>query len=156
MLFRSEVKHLKDRSGDRRFISIFADVKHQKKSPITDLSDEYVQQVWGEAVWLYKNTKNPFILSENAQKLLEENRKQFRYTSGLEDQLNITLENNFKDQKFIPNAKLAFALFADRDALSRNTKDARDIRYYMGHLGYEVGARKNIDGKTVAGFAKLR
>ena len=152
----NEVKHLKDRSGDRRFISIFADVKHQKKSPITDLSDEYVQQVWGEAVWLYKNTKNPFILSENAQKLLEENRKQFRYTSGLEDQLNITLENNFKDQKFIPNAKLAFALFADRDALSRNTKDARDIRYYMGHLGYEVGARKNIDGKTVDGFAKLR
>lgn len=46
---------------------------HQKKSPITDLTDEYVQQVWGEAVWLYKNTKNPFILSENAQKLLEEN-----------------------------------------------------------------------------------
>ena len=44
----NEVKHLKDRSGDRRFISIFADVKHQKKSPITDLTDEYVQQVWGE------------------------------------------------------------------------------------------------------------
>ena len=152
----NEVKHLKDRSGDRRFISIFADVKHQKKSPITDLTDEYVQQVWGEAVWLYKNTKNPFILSENAQKLLEENRKQFRYTSGLEDQLNITLENDFKDQKFIPNTKLAFALFADRDALSRNSKEARDIRYYMGHLGYEVGARKKVDGKVVAGFAKLQ
>ncbi len=152
----NEVKHLKDRSGDRRFISIFADVKHQKKSPITDLTYEYVQQVWGEAVWLYKNTKNPFILSENAQKLLEENRKQFRYTSGLEDQLNITLENDFKDQKFIPNTKLAFALFADRHALSCNSKEARDIRYYMGHLGYEVGARKLIDGKTVSGFAKLK
>ena len=98
----------------------------------------------------------PFILSENAQKLLEENRKQFRYTSGLEDQLNITLENDFKDQKFIPNTKLAFALFADRDALSRNSKEARDIRYYMGLLGYEVGARKLIDGKTVSGFAKLQ
>ena len=152
----NEVKHLKDRSGDRRFISIFSDVKHQKKSPITDLSDEYVQQVWGEAVWLYKNTKNPFILSENAQKLLEENRKQFRYTSGLEDELNIVLENKFKNSEFIPNTKLAFALFADRDALSRNSKEARDIRYYMGHLGYEVGARKKVDGKVVAGFAKLQ
>jgi predicted P-loop ATPase len=152
----NEIKHLKDRSGDRRFISIFADVKHQKKSPITDLTDEYVQQVWGEAVWLYKNTKNPFLLSENAQKLLEENRKQFRYTSGLEDELNIVLENKFKNSEFIPNTKLAFALFADRDALSRNSKEARDIRYYMGHLGYEVGARKKVDGKVVAGFAKLQ
>ena len=50
----------------------------------------------------------------------------------------------------------AFALFADRDALSRNSKEARDIRYYMGHLGYEVGARKKVDGKVVAGFAKLQ
>ena len=131
-------------------------IKKMIETGITDLTDEYVQQVWGEAVWLYKNTKNPFILSENAQKLLEENRKQFRYTSGLEDELNATLENKFKDKKFITNQELAFSLFADRDALSRNSKEARDIRYYMGHLGYEVGTRKKVDGKVVAGFAKLQ
>lgn len=152
----NEVRHLKDRSGDRRFISIFCDKKHQTKSPITDLSDDYVMQVWGEAVWLYKNIKDPFLLNDHQQELLEENRKQFRYTSGLEDELNTVLENKFKDKKFITNYELAFVLFSDRDALSRNTKDARDIRYYMEHLGYEVGARKKINDKTIAGFKKLR
>lgn len=150
----NEVRHLKDRSGDRRFISIFANGKRQTKSPITDLSDEYVQQVWGEAVHLYKSIKDPFLLSEHQQELLEENRKQFRYTSGLEDELNTVLENKFKDKEFITNYDLAFALFADQDALSRNTKETRDIRYYMEHLGYEVGAKKKIDKKVVRGFRK--
>ena len=148
----NEVRHLKDRSGDRRFISIFANSKRQKKSPITDLSDKYVQQVWGEAVHLYKSINDPFLLSKHQQALLEENRKQFRYTSGLEDELNTVLENKFKDKEFIPNYDLAFELFADQDALSRNSKDARDIRYYMEHLGYEVGARTKINGKIVRGF----
>lgn len=150
----NEVRHLKDRSGDRRFISIFCDKKHQTKSPITDLSDDYVMQVWGEAVWLYKNIKDPFLLNDHQQELLEENRKQFRYTSGLEDELNTVLENKFKDKKFITNYELAFALFSDRDALSRNTKETRDVRYFMEHLNYEVGAKKKIDGKVVRGFRK--
>lgn len=150
----NEVRHLKDRSGDRRFISIFANSKKQKKSPITDLSDEYVMQVWGETVYLFKNIKDPFLLSEDQKELLEENRKQFRYTSGLEDELNTVLENKFKDKKFITNYELAFALFKDRDALSRNSKETRDVRYYMEHLGYEVGAKAKIDKKVVRGFRK--
>lgn len=150
----NEVRHLKDRSGDRRFISIFANGKRQTKSPITDLSDEYVQQVWGEAVHLYKSIKDPFLLSEHQKELLEENRKQFRYTSGLEDELNTVLENKFKDKEFIKNTELSFEIFANEDMLSRNSKEARDIRYYMEHLGYEVGARKKIANKVVAGFRK--
>ena len=101
---------------------------------------------------MYKSIKDPFLLTEYQRELLEENRKQFRYTSGLEDELNTVLENKFKDKEFIPNYDLAFELFADQDALSRNSKDARDIRYYMEHLGYEVGARTKINGKIVRGF----
>ena len=105
-------------------------------------------------MWLYKNTKEPFLLDKHQRELLAENRKQFRYTSGLEDELNTVLENKFAKKEFISNYELAFEIFKDRDALSRNTKDARDVRYFMEHLGYEVGARKKVDGKTVAGFAK--
>lgn len=150
----NEIRHLKDRSGDRRFMSIFCNADKQVKSPVTEMTPEYVKQLWGEAVHLYKTTKDPFLLNDHEQELLEENRKQFRYTSGLEDELNTTLENKFKGKEFITNQELAFSLFADRDALSRNTKDARDVRYYMEHLGYEVGARIKIDGKTTAGFKK--
>lgn len=150
----NEVRHLKDRSGDRRFISIYANKKKQQLNPVTDLQSNYIKQLWGEAVWLYKQAKDPFLLSPGQEKLLEENREQFRYTSGLEDELMDVLDNKFKDKKFIKNTELAFALFADRDALGRNTKETRDIRYYMEHLGYKVGARKRIEGKIVRGFSK--
>ena len=150
----NEVRHLKDRSGDRRFISIYANKKKQQLSPVTDLQPNYIKQLWGEAVWLYKQAKDPFLLSPGQEKLLEENREQFRYTSGLEDELMDVLDNKFKDKKFIKNTELAFALFADRDALGRNTKETKDIRYYMEHLGYKVGARKRIEGKIVRGFSK--
>ena len=150
----NEVRHLKDRSGDRRFISIYANKKKQQLSPVTDLQPNYIKQLWGEAVWLYKQAKDPFLLSSGQEKLLEENREQFRYTSGLEDELMDVLDNKFKDKKFIKNTELAFALFADRDALGRNTKETKDIRYYMEHLGYKVGARKRIEGKIVRGFSK--
>ncbi|MBP2056986.1 putative P-loop ATPase [Lactobacillus colini] len=150
----NEKRHLKDRSGDRRFISIFVNKAKQEKSPVTDLTDEYIQQLWGEAVHLYKNTKDPFLLTKGQEELLKENRNQFRYTSGLEDTLMDVLENKFKGAEFIPNTKLAFEIFADRDALSRNNKETRDIRYYMSHLGYDTGARRWENGKAVRGFKK--
>lgn len=152
----NEVRHLKDRSGDRRFISIYANKKKQQLSPVTDLQPNYIKQLWGEAVWLYKQAKDPFLLSPSQEELLKENREQFRYTSGLEEELMDVLDNNFKAMEFIPNTKLAFALFNDRDALGRNTKESRDIRYYMEHLGYKVGAVKKIDGKAIRGFKKLQ
>lgn len=150
----NEVRHLKDRSGDRRFISIFANKKKQKLNPVTDLHPNYVKQIWGETVWLYKQAKDPFLLSPGQEELLKENREQFHYTSGLEEELMDVLYNKFHSFKFITNAQLAFALFADRSALSRNTKESRDIRYYMEHLGYKVGALKKIGGKAVRGFEK--
>lgn len=150
----NEVRHLKDRSGDRRFLSIYAHTKKQTKNPVSDLTPEVVQQLWGEAVWLYKNAKDPFRFSPKQEALLKANREEFRYTSGLEDNLMDVLENKFKDQDFISNRDLSFALFKDYDALSRNNKQTREIRYYMEHEGYAVGASKLINGKTVRGFKK--
>ncbi|MBW7985175.1 virulence-associated E family protein [Lactobacillus helveticus] len=150
----NEIRHLRDRSGDRRFISIYVDKQKQKLNPVTDLQPNYVKQIWGETVWLYKQAKDPFLLSNGQEELLKENREQFRYTSGLEEELMDILDNKFKDKKFIKNTELAFALFADRDALGRNTKESRDIRYYMEHLGYKVGARRKIDNQLYRGFEK--
>lgn len=150
----NEVRHLKDRSGDRRFISIYVNKKKQKLNPVTDLHPNYVKQIWGEVVWLYKQAKDPFLLSPGQEELLKENREQFRYTSGLEEELMDVLDNKFKNKKFIKNTELAFALFADRDALGRNTKESREIRYYMEHLGYKVGARIKIGNQQYRGFAK--
>lgn len=150
----NEVRHLKDRSGDRRFISIYAHPEKQTKNPVSELTPEVVQQLWGEAVWLYKNAKDPFRFSPKQEALLKANREEFRYTSGLEDNLMDVLENKFKDQDFISNRDLSFALFKDYDALSKNSKQTRDIRYYMEHLGFNTSGRKKIDGKVIRGFQK--
>lgn len=150
----NEIRHLKDKSGDRRFISLYASNERQKLSPVTDLHPEYIKQLWGEAVWLYKNAKDPFKLTKRQEDLLEANRDQFRYTTGLEDTLMDALENNFKDKDFITNAELALAVLGDQDALGRNNKEARDIRYYMEHAGYDVGKLKKIKGQVLRGFQK--
>lgn len=152
----NEIRHLKDKSGDRRFISLYASNDRQKLSPVTDLHADYVKQLWGEAMWIYKNTKNPFKLNQHQLDLLEANRDQFRYTTGLEDELMDVLENNFKDREFITNDELAVAVLGDQDALSRNSKESRDIRYYMEHAGYEVGKFKKINNKSFRGFYRKK
>ena len=150
----NEVRHLKDRSGDRRFLSIYAHPENQTKNPVTDLTEDVVQQLWGEVVWLFKNAKDPFKFTPKQEELLKENREEFRYTSGLEDNLMDVLENKFKDQDFISNRDLSFALFQDYNALSKNSKQTRDIRYYMEHLGFNTSARRKINGVTIRGFSK--
>ena len=64
------------------------------------------------------------------------------------------LENKFKDQDFISNRDLSFALFQDYNALSKNSKQTRDIRYYMEHLGFNTSARVRVEGKVLRGFSK--
>lgn len=151
----NEVRHLKDKSGDRRFLPIFADKDKQTKSPIEDLTDDLKLQLWGEAVALFKE-KESFKLTADEEKILSDNRNDFRYTTGLEDELMDILENKFKDAEFITNKDLAFALFDDVGALSRNSKETREIRYYMEHLNYKVGATKKIKGKIERGFKRLQ
>lgn len=150
----NEISHLKDRSGDRRFMSILVDKSKQQLHPVDSLTSDYVKQLWGEVVWLYKQAKDPFKLTKGQEKLLVGNRDQFLYRSGLEDKLLDVLENDFKNNNFISNSELSFKIFADEDALSRNTKDARDVRYYMEHYGYKSGQREKIDGKAIRGFKK--
>ena len=152
----NEVRHLRDRSGDRRFLSIYAHPENQTKNPVTDLTEDVVQQLWGEVVWLYKNAKDPFKFTPKQEELLKENREEFRYTSGLEDNLMDVLENKFKNRNFIPNRELSVALFQDPNALSRNNKQTRDIRYYMEHLGFNTSAVVKINKKAVRGFQRLQ
>lgn len=152
----NEQYYLKDKSGDRRFNALWCDARKQKKSPVTDLDQETVDQLWGEAYWLYANAKDPFLLTEDQQQLLEDNRQHFIYTTGLENELRDVLDNNFADKDFISNRELSEHLFRDPDALSHNNKDSKDVRYYMGHLGYNVGVQRKIDGENKRGFEKKK
>lgn len=138
--------YLKDKTGTRRFMPLMAHKNLQKLSPVTDLSPEYVQQLWGEAVWLYKNAKDPFILTKGQETLLENHRKKFEYVDSAEEELADTLENDFHNADFIPTHELLLKLPLYKD---------KKIRYLMENVfNYKGNQREYINGKQVRGFRK--
>lgn len=143
----NEKAHLKDRSGDRRFMTILVNPKEQKKYPYQDLTDEYVKQLWGEAIHLYETTKDPFNLGETDEKLLKANREQFIQTTALEDSLYETLENDFKGKPYIVPSDLAFKMFNDENYFVTHKAESKNINYYMEHLGYKKVPVRINNGK---------
>lgn len=152
----NEVQHLKDKSGDRRFLSIKCDEKRQRVHPVEGLKQEEIDQIWGEAVYLWKHTKDPFKLSPKQEAILADNRQQFLATSEVEDEIKVLLDRQFKDRKFISNQEMRQALMIE---LGREvkSKDIKTMRYVMSHMGFEVGAA-GWDAKlnkTERGFKKM-
>lgn len=152
----NEVQHLKDKSGDRRFLSLKCDSSRQEVHPVDGLKQEEIDQVWGEAVYLWKHTKDPFKLSPKQEAILSHNRQQFIATSEVEDEVKTLLDSQFKDRKFISNQEMRRALMVSlgRDLTQKETKT---MRYVMSHAGFEVGATgwDTRSNKTVRGFKKM-
>lgn len=152
----NEVQHLKDKSGDRRFLSIKCSKSRQKVHPVGHLKQDEVDQIWGEVVWLYKQAKDPFSLTADQEKLLADNRKHFLATSEIEDEVKDLLANKFKDQDFISNSEMKTALLAANGGDLRR-KDITTMRYVMSHAGFEVGAVgwDKVNQKVTRGFKKM-
>lgn len=158
VLFRTtnEVRHLKDKSGDRRFLSVMCHKEKQVHHPVTDLDQDYIDQIWGEAVYLWKTTNEPFKLTPEQNEMLDESREKFMYTSLLEDNLKDALANDFAGKTFISNDELFRNLQAAQDGTTLTAKQKDKVRYYMEHLDWEVGAVRKVgkDRKSKRGFAK--
>ena len=152
----NEVQHLKDKSGDRRFLSLKCDSSRQEVHPVDGLKQDEIDQVWGEAVYLWKHTKDPFKLSPKQEAILSHNRQQFIATSEVEDEVKTLLDGQFKERKFISNQEMRRALMISlgRDLTQKETKT---MRYVMSHAGFEVGATgwDTRSNKTVRGFKKM-
>lgn len=138
--------YLKDKTGTRRFMPLMAHKSLQELNPVTDLTPDYVQQLWGETVWLYKQAKEPFKLSPKQMELLENHRKNFEYVDSAEDELADVLYNDFHDADFIPTHELMFKLGQYKDTKIRNLME--------NVFNYESGKRGYYNGKQVRGFKK--
>ena len=138
--------YLKDKTGTRRFLPLMTHKSLQELNPVTDLTPDYVQQIWGEAVWLYKQAKDPFLLSPKQNELLENHRKQFEYVDSAEDELADVLYNDFHDADFIPTHELMFKLYKYNDTKIRNLME--------NVFNYESRKRGYYNGKQVRGFKK--
>lgn len=138
--------YLKDKTGTRRFLPLMTHKSLQELNPVTDLTPDYVQQIWGETVWLYKQAKDPFILTKGQEELLANHRKQFEYVDSAEDELADVLYNDFHNADFIPTHELMFKLYNYKDTKIRNLME--------NVFNYESGKRGYYNGKQVRGFKK--
>ena len=150
----NELYYLKDKTGERRFLPLHVSKARQKHHPVTDLTDKYVKQCWGEAMQLYKDGFSFALTSEQEEKL-DEHRQSFMYTDELEDKIDEALNNQFRDKDFITNEALSLAVAPGID-LVKNRKISNQISNIMvNRFGFRKCFRK-INGKSKRGYAKLR
>lgn len=149
----NELYYLKDKTGERRFLPLHVSKSRQKYHPVTDLKPEYVQQLWGEAMYLYKDTKFSFGLTDTEEEALNEHRKSFMYTDELEDKIDEALSNVFAGRKFITNDELNLEVAAGID-LVKNRKVANQISNIMvNRFGFRK-KQKKIHGAVKRGYEK--
>lgn len=150
----NELYYLKDKTGERRFLPLHVSKMRQKHHPVTDLTDKYVKQCWGEAMQLYKDGFS-FALTKEQEEELDQHRQTFMYTDELEDKIDEALSNQFKGKDFITNDELSLAVAPGID-LVKNRKVANQISNIMvNRFGFRKKFRK-IDGKSARGYNRSR
>lgn len=146
----NESTYLKDKTGERRFLPNMADKSRAMANPVTDLDEEMVNHLWGEAVALYKQGFS-FRLTKEQQKLLEENRKEFMYIDEIEYQIERVL-NNWGDD-WIESSEIAHEL--GEDNLVKNRMLAKKIKYVMDNRDDWEKGYKKIKGNAHRGYRKV-
>ena len=146
--------YLKDKTGDRRFLPVRCHRNHSK-NVFDNLTNEYVKQLWGEAVNLYKSkTVDISAHGKEENELLNKQREQFKYVDSVEEKIDELMENELKDKEFISSKDIAWKV-AHCDSLAANRKLANQIMNVMvNKYHFKAGKRKKIGGKAVIGYGK--
>lgn len=147
----NESTYLKDKTGERRFLPNMADKSRAVANPVTDLDDEEVARIWGEAVALYKSGFS-FIFNKEQQKLIEDNRKSFMYIDETENQIERVLSTWSDD--WIESSEIAQEL--GEDNLVRNRSLAKKIKYVMDNRNDWKAGQKRFKGTVHRGYRKVK
>lgn len=173
-------EYLKDKTGERRFLPVLVDGARQKKHPM-EIEQNTIDQIWGEAVLIYKNG---FELKFDAktEEELETYRETFMYMDEVEIQVMDYLEmpipshwermpaqrqhqytaswfDNSSDVEFgteelkrVSTREIMYNLFMKN---SNDRKLSAKINLIIDHLpNWEKKAYK-ANGKTIKGFVKI-
>lgn len=151
----NELYYLKDKTGERRFLPVLVSKARQVKSPIDDLDDDFVKQVWGEAVHLYKDDHFNFKLNKQQEQDLENHRINFMYTDEVEDRIDEMLANDFEGIDFITSKDIALRL-GDNVDLTKDRKLASKVSDIMINRFHFRKGFKKVDGKSKRGYTRTR
>lgn len=148
----NELYYLKDKTGERRFLPIHVSKAAQKFHPVTDLTPEYVKQLWGQVVSEYHKNQS-FYLPEEAEAVLNEQRENFMYTDEVEDQIEMMLDSTFKTRTFVTASEIALQMGVSD--LTTNRKLANQIANVMiNRFGWRKGRGYLPDGRRMRGYVK--
>lgn len=158
----NEIQHLSDPSGQRRFLCIQCGVHDDHKVVYTDLSQEYVDQLWAQAKHYYDEAKdrgNLFGLTKEQDEMLNNGRQMFIKTNNTQDVVKDLLRNELSNANFVSNADMrrltAHAL--GKDGIGPNDRELRSVRVQMAHSGWlasALGWDAEL-GKMVRGYKRI-
>ena len=177
----NQKEYLKDKTGERRFLSVMADTSRQKKHPM-EIEPETIEQIWGEAVTIYKAGAD-LMFDKETEEQLEIYREKFMYRDEVELQVLEYLEMPIPDNwsswsiqqqhqytsKYFDNSSEFEAGSKKLEKVStremmynlfmRNSNDKKlstKINMIMdNHPGWEKGQFR-IGGKNTKGFKRIK
>ena len=144
---------LKDKPGERRFLPILVDKSRQTMNPVEDLTPDFPQQVWGQAVAAYRKPPDfKFTFNAEQDEMISDYRKNFMHTDELEDEIEDLIENNWKDKDFISSADIEFGLSVTSLASDRKLSN-RISNIMVNRFGFRKGCKKN-NGVVKRGYLR--
>lgn len=81
----NQKEYLKDKTGERRFLPVMANTSAQVKHPM-EIESETIEQIWGEAVTIYKSGVD-LMFDEETENELNVYRERFMYRDEVELQV---------------------------------------------------------------------
>ena len=91
----NQKEYLKDKTGERRFLPVLANIDNQKKHPM-EIEPETIEQIWGEAVTIYRAGAD-LMFDKETEEQLEIYRETFMYRDEVELQVLEYLEMPIPD-----------------------------------------------------------
>lgn len=148
----NNTEYLKDKTGNRRFMTMVVSKKRRTKN-VSDLTDEDVMQVIGEAVSRYGSNDSLTEESTLSNEELQTAQYDSQYISLEEELMREYLAQN-PQIKFVSTASIIENGLKQPNAVG-NSSLARKVSYYMSNLeGWERKVQK-INGQRVRGYARL-
>lgn len=177
----NQKEYLKDKTGERRFLPVLANIDNQKKHPM-EIEPETVEQIWGEAVTIYKAGAD-LMFDKETEERLEIYREKFMYRDEVELQvleyLEMPIPDNWSSWSIQQQHQYTSKYFDNSNEFEAGTKklekvSTREMMYNLfmrnsndkklstkinmimdNHPGWEKGQFR-IGGKNTKGFKRIK
>ena len=177
----NQKEYLKDKTGERRFLPVLANIDNQKKHPM-EIEPETIEQIWGEAVTIYRAGAD-LMFDKETEEQLEIYRETFMYRDEVELQvleyLEMPIPDNWSSWSIQQQHQYTSKYFDNSGEFEAGTKklekvSTREMMYNLfmrnsndkklstkinmimdNHPGWEKGQFR-IGGKNTKGFKRIK